>query len=109
MSYDILRTDVFTRHLKQLSKKYFSLKDDYASLLDSLQKNPKQGSPLGKDCYKIRLKIGSKKTGKSGGARVITLVKMELNRITLLDIYDKSEKDTITDKELSELLKLSAQ
>jgi mRNA-degrading endonuclease RelE of RelBE toxin-antitoxin system len=105
MSYEILRTDTFSRHLKQLSKKHFSLKEDYVALLDSLQENPKQGTPLGKDCYKLRMKISSKNTGKSGGARVITLVKIERNRITLLDIYDKSEKDSLTDKELDELIK----
>ena len=105
MSYDILRTAAFTKHLKQLSKKYPSLKNDYTALLDSLQLNPIAGSAIGKDCYKIRMKISSKNTGKSGGARVITYVKIELNRITLLDIYDKSEKENITDKELLALLK----
>jgi mRNA-degrading endonuclease RelE of RelBE toxin-antitoxin system len=105
MSYEILRTDDFSRHLKQLAKKYPSIKNDYAGLLISLQHNPTQGTPLGKDCYKIRMKITSKRTGKSGGARVITYVRIQLNKITLLDIYDKSEKDNITDKELIALLK----
>ena len=68
MSYDILRTAAFTKHLKQLSKKYPSLKNDYTALLDSLQLNPIAGSAIGKDCYKIRMKISSKNTGKSGGA-----------------------------------------
>lgn len=105
MSYDILRTEAFTKHLKQLSKKYPSLKNEYTDLLDSLQQNLSLGTALGKDCYKIRMKISSKNTGKSGGARVITYVKIELSRITLLDIYDKSEKANITDKELLALLK----
>jgi len=51
------------------------------------------------------LKIASRNSGKSGGARVITYVKIEHKKITLLDIYDKGEKDTVTDKELSALLK----
>ena len=51
------------------------------------------------------MKISSKNTGKSGGARVITLVKIEQTRITLLDIYDKSDKENLTDKELDDLLK----
>lgn len=51
------------------------------------------------------MKISSKNTGKSGGARVITYVKIQLQRITLLDIYDKSEKENITDVELTALLK----
>lgn len=105
MNYEILRTSEFTRHLMRLSSKYPSLKNDYSNLLDSLQQNPLQGISLGKDCYKIRMKIASKNTGKSGGARVITYVKIQVNRITLLDIYDKSEKENITDKELIALLK----
>ncbi len=109
MSYEILRTEAFSKHLKQLAKKYPSIKTDYAALLNSLQKEPKQGNPLGKDCYKIRMKISSKNTGKSGGARVITFVKIELETITLLDIYDKSEKDNITDNELAALLKKAAE
>jgi len=105
MSFEILRTEEFSRHFKQLAKKYPSVKTDYASLLESLEQNPLQGTPLGKDCYKIRMRISSKKTGKSGGARVITYVKILKKRITLLDIYDKSEKDSLTEKELMALLK----
>src|SRR5215208_1757879 len=105
MSYEILRTAEFTKHLKQLSKKYPSLKYNYSLLLNSLEQNPIIGTSLGKDCYKIRLKISSKKTGKSGGARAITYVRIQLKRITLLDIYDKLEKDNITDRELATLIK----
>ena len=39
---------------------------------------PGQGTPLGHDAYKIRLKITSKEKGKSGGARVISLVENTL-------------------------------
>jgi hypothetical protein len=43
--------------------------------------------------------------GKSGGARVITCVKITSNKVYLLSIYDKSKKENISDKELNELLK----
>ena len=86
-------------------QKYPSLKNDYSALLDLLQQNPLIGTSLGKDCYKIRMKISSKNTGKSGGARVITYVRIQMQRITLLDIYDKSEKENISDTELAALLK----
>ncbi len=105
MNFEILRTAEFSRHLKQLAKKYPSVKNDYSELLILLQQNPVQGTPLGKDCYKVRMKITSKRTGKSGGARVITYIRIQLKRITLLDIYDKSEKDTISESELSALIK----
>jgi len=72
MSYNVIAIAPFDRQLKQLAKKYPSLKKEYSDLIDSLELNPRTGTPLGKNCYKIRLSIASKGKGKSGGARVIT-------------------------------------
>ena len=58
---------------------------------------------------KIRLAIRSKGKGKRSGARVATNVHIEGETVTMLSIYDKSEKATITDKELTELLKMLPQ
>lgn len=55
-------------------KKYKSLTADLIKLQKELIENPRLGTSLGKDIYKIRLKITSKNKGKSGGARVISLV-----------------------------------
>jgi hypothetical protein len=90
---------------KRLLKKYHSLAQDFANLLESLQNNPTQGTSLGNDCYKIRMAISSKNKGKSGGARVITCVKIVKNRLYLLTIYDKSDKENIEDKELDAVLR----
>ena len=106
MNFEILRSERFSKHLKQLSKKYPSLKNDYVAFLESLQVTPLQGNPLGKNCYKVRLKITSKSTGKSGGASNITYVRIEKKKIVLMDIYDKAEKNNITDKELLLLLNI---
>jgi mRNA-degrading endonuclease RelE of RelBE toxin-antitoxin system len=95
----------FRKELKDLSKKYRSLPDDFESLLQTLLLVPFQGTPLGKNCYKIRLKISSKNTGKSGGARVITHVHVEGDTVTLLSIYDKSEQADISDDEIATRLK----
>jgi len=67
--------------------------------------NPEQGVDLGNRCYKIRLAIASKGKGKSGGARVIAHLVIEDDAVYLLAIYDKSEKSTLTDSELAELLR----
>ena len=104
MSYNLIITPAFERNSKPLLKKYKSLKTDLAGLFDSLENEPTKGKPLGKDCYKIRLAISSKGKGKSGGARVITCVKITSDKIFLLTIYDKSDKEDISDKELNELL-----
>jgi hypothetical protein len=53
------------------------------------------------------MRIASKRTGKRGGARVITCVKIVDNRLYLVSIYDKSERDTITKKEMEFILKKS--
>lgn len=104
MSYNILTIPPFDRQLKKLSKKYPSLKKDISDFLDDLEQNPTQGTDLGKNCYKIRLKISSKNKGKSGGGRIITNVLVSEETVYLLAIYDKSDKETLTDKELKELL-----
>lgn len=105
MNYSISRTPQFSKHLKQIAKKYPSVKSDYPLLLNSLSANPIQGDSLGKNCYKVRWKITSKQAGKSGGARVITYVKFENKHITLLDVYDKADKESISEKELTALIK----
>lgn len=105
MSFDIKTLPEFEKELKRLSKKYASLKLDYQNLLESLLENPQQGTPLGKDLYKIRMPITSKGQGKSAGARVITCVKVVKETIFLVAIYDKSDLEIISDKELSQRLK----
>jgi hypothetical protein len=76
-------------------------------LITSLEKNPLQGEPPGKDCYKVRMAITSKRKGKSGGSQVITCVKVVNEIVYLLTIYDKSDKENISDKELDNLLKIA--
>lgn len=63
---------------------------------------------LGLGVRKVRMSIKSKGKGKSSGARVITYnitIAEDNIDITLLTIYDKSEKSAITDKEIKDLLK----
>lgn len=107
MSFNVVVTDGFKKHAKGIAKKHRSLKSDLNKLIDSLEENPTQGEPLGKDCYKVRMAIASKGKGKSGGSRVITCVKIVNQTAYLLTIYDKSDKENISDKELDELLRLA--
>jgi hypothetical protein len=75
------------------------------SLIENLERNPDLGTSLGNNCFKIRMSIASKGKGKSGGARIITNFIVSNKTIYLLSIFDKSEKDNLSDKELQELLK----
>ena len=105
MKYSVKTIPVFERQFKRLYKKYPSLKKDFSELVKLLLENPQlQGTPLGKNCFKIRLAIASKGKGKSGGARVITNIVVTEKTVYLLTIYDKSERDNISDSELKELL-----
>lgn len=104
MSYNIVATQRFRRDIKKLAKKYISLKKEYENFINDLEENPEQGISLGNNCYKIRIAIASKGKGKSGGARIITHIIIRENTVFLLTIYDKSEKENISDKELNELL-----
>jgi mRNA-degrading endonuclease RelE of RelBE toxin-antitoxin system len=76
MNFDVRTLPNFEKEAKRLSKKHRSLKKDLLVLIESLEKSPRQGEPLGNDFYKVRLAISSKGSGKSGGARIITCVKI---------------------------------
>ena len=106
MSYNILPTPPFDKQLKRLTKKYPSPKVEYLKLVEEIEETPEIGTKIGNNCYKIRLAIASKGKGKSGGARIITNIVVTAKTVYLLSIYDKSEKENLTDKELTELLKL---
>jgi mRNA-degrading endonuclease RelE of RelBE toxin-antitoxin system len=104
MSYNILPTRRFEKELKRLAKKFPSLKSQFTKLIGQIAINPSLGTPLGNNCYKIRLAIESKGKGKSGGARVITYIYVEMEIVYLLTIYDKGEKVDLRPNELKEII-----
>lgn len=108
MNYSIDTLPSFDKKLKKLAKKYKSLKSDLQELIKELLQNPSTGADLGNGIHKVRMAISDKGKGKSHGARVIThtaIISIEEGVITLLAIYDKAEQDTITDKEIANLIK----
>lgn len=105
MSYRIELSDNFKKEAKKLTKKYPSLKVELPNLFAELEDNPTLGAPLGNNIYKIRLAIASKNKGKSGGARVMSFVMVTATTVLLFSIYSKGDKDSISDKEISQLLK----
>ena len=116
MKVTVKITKNFKTEAKPLLKKYHSLASDLLKLEKELLATPRLGVPLGYDAFKIRLKITSKGKGKSGGARVITLVETTLIGIAeynndnevivnLISIYDKADIENISDKELKDLIR----
>lgn len=105
MNFKVVVTTRFKKQAKHLLRKYPSLKQELAVLFDSLSNDPKQGIPIGHECFKIRLAIESKGEGKSGGARIVTHLQITNTTIYLITIYDKSEQANILDKEILEFVK----
>ena len=115
MKVTVRITRSFATAAKPLLKKYPSLTKDLLRLEQDLNSNPKMGTSLGQNVYKIRVKISSKRQGKSGGARVISLVETilvgelevteEKTTVNLITIYDKADTASISSKELKELIR----
>ena len=108
MDYRIKTTKSFDKEIKRISKRYASIADDYEHLLVELEQNPRLGTDLEGGLRKIRMSIASKGRGKSGGARVITftiIAAADETEINLLYIYDKAERESVSKKELEELLR----
>jgi len=105
MGYKIFAITPFLKEAKRLVKKYPSLKKELSELENQLSENPNIGTPLGRNCFKIRIPIASKGKGKSGGGRIISHVYLTTNSVFLLAIYDKSEVSTLSTDFISERLK----
>jgi len=69
-----------------------------------LVEDPTLGTHLGNNAYKLRMAITSKGKGKSGGARVITYVYVQEETVFLMSVYDKSEKDNISDAKIKAII-----
>jgi mRNA-degrading endonuclease RelE of RelBE toxin-antitoxin system len=100
----IITTDTFDKNVKKISKKDKLLYKDLQILLETLSKNPKEGTALGNNAYKIRLQNSSCNRGKSGGYRVISYFWNE-KTLGLLTIYSKSERENIFENEIEALIK----
>lgn len=104
MNFKAVPTPNFAKELKPLLKKYPSLRAEMKALEIQLETDPFSGTPLGNGCFKIRLAIGSKNKGKSGGARVITYVVVAEETVFLISIYDKSDQADIEPGEIKNLI-----
>ena len=108
MNYRIIPSISFLKEAKRLAKKYPSFKNDLEILQKELIINPNYGVEIGVGLRKVRMAIGSKGKGKSHGARVITytvILSVDEGEINLLTIYDKAERESISRKEIEEIMK----
>ena len=105
MNYNVVALPKFSTQLKKLAKKYKKIKIDLQQVIKELKENPKIGIALQHNCYKIRVANSSVPIGKSGGFRIIYYFLDENNNIYLMSIYSKTQKESISENEIVEILK----
>ena len=108
MNFEIQTSSYFDAEAKRLVKRHRSFIDDLQDFRDSILKNPYQGTELSPGIRKVRLTIGSKGRGKSGGARVITftyLVDEKDGVVILLLLYDKADASSIKMNVVRQIIK----
>jgi len=110
MNVNVIPTPNFKREAKKLLKKHRSLKGELAELTTELKSDPRKGTRIRENVYKIRVAVKSKGKGKSGGMRVITFVDVFLvhedaeTDVYMLSIYDKSDSENIAENFLTDLV-----
>ncbi len=64
MTYRVVPTPLFRKEVKALLKKYRSLRAEILALETKLMVDPRSGTSLGGNVYKVRVAIKSKGKGK---------------------------------------------
>jgi hypothetical protein len=97
----ILETSVFTRRVTELLSD-----DEYRELQGVLVNQPDSGAviPCGGGIRKMRWSASGR--GKRGGARIIYYWAVAQDRILMLFIYAKNERDDLTPEQLKTLKKI---
>lgn len=100
----IEHSENFLKEAKLLSKKFKLLKSDLKTAIDEIESSKDFGVHLGFNLFKKRVKNSSISTGKSGGFRIIIYQQLE-DKIVLISIFSKTNKENLSDDELSLALK----
>jgi mRNA-degrading endonuclease RelE of RelBE toxin-antitoxin system len=96
----IALTPRFKKDLRELAKRYRSIRADLQSLIEQLQTGEIPGDQVAGIQYKIfkvRLKNSNIQKGKSGGYRVIFYLKTD-TKIILATIYSKSDFSDVSNE-----------
>jgi mRNA-degrading endonuclease RelE of RelBE toxin-antitoxin system len=97
-------TDEFQKQIKQLGKRFRSIKDDVEPTITQLTAGETPGDRLERikePVFKVRLPNRDARRGKSGGYRLLYYLSTP-ERVVLLTIYSKTD---ISDVAISEILK----
>ena len=102
----IALTPRFKRDLRELAKRYRSIRSDIQLLTEQLQAGEVPGERIAGVKYhifKVRLQNSNLQKGKSGGYRVIYYLKTEQS-IILVTIYSKSDFSDISREVIEEAI-----
>ncbi len=97
-------SELFSKQLKKLSKKYRNIKKDLLKFMNDFDEIHQNSISIKTNIFKVRLKNSDKNKGKSAGYRVYYYLKID-EEIFLLTIYDKSEIEMINEEILNKLIK----
>jgi mRNA-degrading endonuclease RelE of RelBE toxin-antitoxin system len=102
----IALTPRFQRDLRDLAKRYRSIRLDLQPLMEQLQSGETPGdrvTGIKYQIFKVRLKNSNIQKGKSGGYRVIYYLKTE-TEIILATIYSKSALSDVSNHVIEEAI-----
>ncbi|MBD0388428.1 MAG: type II toxin-antitoxin system RelE/ParE family toxin [Nostoc sp. C3-bin3] len=102
----IALTPRFKRDLRELAKRYRSIRTDLQPLIDQLQTGKILGDRIAGvkyQVFKVRLKNSNIQKGKSGGYRVIYYLKTDRG-IILTTIYSKSDISDVSNETIEEAI-----
>lgn len=102
---DIEETDTFAKAVKKLSKRFKNIGNGCDTFLDNINTTDDLGIHLGNNVYKVRIANSNKHSGKSSGYRLVSYLKLIDKKLYLMYIYDKSDFDTVSEKEIDTLVK----
>ncbi|MFN5594357.1 MAG: type II toxin-antitoxin system RelE family toxin [Aphanizomenon sp.] len=100
LSIEIAITPRFQRDLRELAKRYRSIRSDIQPLIDQLQAGEIPGDRIAGikyQVFKVRIKNSNIQKGKSGGYRVIYYLK-NAQGIILTTIYSKSDLTDVSNE-----------
>lgn len=96
----------FNRNLRNLAKKYRSIRKDIQPIIEQLEQGEVLGDQIpniGYSVFKLRIRNSDTQKGKSGGYRLIYYVKTS-DGIILLTIYAKSEQVDIAPNDIQSII-----
>lgn len=105
-SIEIKLTVEFRRKLRNLGKKYRSIRLDLQPILERLQVGSVEGDQIagvGYTVFKVRVRNSDIQKGKSGGYRLIYWLQSP-TCVVLIDIYSKSEQENVEVTEIRRIL-----